>query len=372
VFRIGLTGSPTTINFDASFKTLTVNGTNTGFTNGVFTVVDTPKNAVTTLNTGADNSAVHVQGTTGALFINAVGGAQHVDIGLNNSVQSIKGAVTITNSIGETGLTVNDTAGPAAANVIMGVDAQGFGFISGLAPAPIKYAQNEVSGVTVNGPQSASTYTITDTPKGSAGILINAFLNGGNTFNVQKTSGAGLEIVDGAGKNTINIGSTANTLDTIQGSVLVLGGLGGDTLNINDQGSTTPHTYSEHTFQGTTHLSRSGAADIAFKFITNVHLNKGPVQVSPPAAKDLKLTQPIKGSRLVMLSGQLTDSDPAAKLTLTVTWDDGSGPQTIRPGQKPFSLVHRYARRGTYTVHVVWKDVETGLSNSQDLTIKVV
>jgi hypothetical protein len=370
--RLGLTGASATINFDASVKSLTVNGTNTGFTSGVFTVVDTPKNAVTTLNTGADNSAVHVQGTSGPLFINAVGGNQHVDIGLKNSVGSIKGAVTITNSSGKTGLTVLDTAGPASPNVTMSVDAQGFGFISGLAPAPIKYAQNEVNGVTVNGPQSASTYTITDTPKGSAGILINAFLNGGNTFNVQKTSGGGLEIVDGTGKNTINIGSTANTLDTIQGSVFILGALGGDTLNINDQGSTTPHTYSQHTFQGTTTLSRSGAADIAFKFITNVHLNKGPVQGAPPAAKNLKLTQPIKGSRLVMLSGQLTDANPAAKLTLTVNWDDGSAPQKIRPGQKPFSLVHKYAHKGTYTVHVVWKDVETGLSNSQDLTIKVV
>jgi hypothetical protein len=232
-----------------------------------------------------------------------------------------------------------------------------------------------VSGVTVHGPQSGATYTIMDTAKSnkvSTGTLIFAGFNGGNTFNIQGTTGS-LEILDGAGKNTINIGSTANTLDTIQGQVSVLGALGGDTLNINDQGSKTPHTYFQGVnFQGTSFLLRSGAAEIDFTHIANVHVNKGPVQGSPPAAKDLKLTQPIKGSRLVMLSGQLTDADPAAKLTLTVNWDDGSGPQTIRPGQKPFSLVHKYARPGTYIVHVVWKDVETGLSNGQDLSLKVV
>jgi hypothetical protein len=364
---------PVLINFDASFKTLTVNGTNTGFTNGLFNVVDTPKNAVTTLNTGSDNSTVNVQGTSSPLFINAVGGNQHVNIGLNNSVKAINGAVSITNSIGETGLTVLDAAGPAAPNVTMGVDAQGFGFISGLAPAQIRYAQNDVSFVTVHGPQTPTTYTITDTAKSnkvSAGTLIFAGFNGGNTFNVQKTSG-GLEIVDGAGKNTINIGSTANTLDTIQGQVSVLGALGGDTLNINDQGSKTPHTYFLGTFQGTTTLVRSGAANISFTHITDVHLNKGPVLATPPQAKDLTLTTSIQAGQLATLSGQLVDANPHAKLKLTVDWDDGSKPQSIKPGQAPFSLEHRYLKAGTYVVHVVWTDLGTGLSNSQDLTIVV-
>jgi hypothetical protein len=374
VLRLGLTGAPSTINFDASVKALTVNGTNTGFTSGVFTVLDTPRNAVTTLNTGADNSAVHVQGTTGALVINATGGNQHVDIGLNNSVASIHGAVTLSNSIGETGLAVLDAKGPAAPNVTMGVDAQGFGFISGLAPAPIKYAQNDVSGVTVDGPQGGATFTITDTAKSnkvSTGTLILAGLNGGNIFNVQKTSGS-LEIEGETGKNTTNIGSAANTLDTIQGPVTVLGALGGDTLNINDQGSKTPHTYLQGVnFQGTAFLIRSGAAEIDFTHIASLHVNKGPVQGSPPAAKDLKLTQPIKGSRLVLLTGQLTDANPAAKLTLTVDWGDDTPPQTIKPGQRPFGLAHLYAKKGAYAVRAVWTDLKTHQSNSQDLRATV-
>jgi hypothetical protein len=381
VQRLGRTGGPLFINFDASVKNLTVNGTTTGFTNGLFTVVDTPKNAVTTLNTGADDSTVNVEGTTGPLVISATGGAQFVNIGLNNSVAalnnsvaSINGAVTLSNSIGETGLAVLDAKGPAGRNVTMGVDAQGFGFISGLAPAPIKYAQNDVRGVTIDGPQGGATFTITDTAKSnkvSSGTLILAGLNGGNVFNVQKTTGS-LEIEGETGKNTTTIGSTANTLDTIQGKVTVLGALGGDTLNINDQGSTTPHTYFQGVnFQGTAFLIRSGAAEIDFTHIASLHVNKGPVLGSAPAAKNLKLTQPAPGSRYVTLRGQLTDADPAAPLTLTVDWGDGSHPQTIKPGQAPFSLKHHYARKGTYTVRAVWTDLQTGQSNSQDLTVKV-
>jgi hypothetical protein len=362
-------GGPAPVNFDGGIKNVNVNGTNTGFTSGVFNVVDTPKNATTTLNTGSGNSAVNVEGTTGALVIDAQGGRQSVNIGLNNSVKGINGGVTITNSNGETGLDVLDSAGPAAPNVTMGVNVQGFGFISGLAPAPIDYAQNEVSFVTVNGPQGANKYTITDTAKGASafnGTLIVAGFNSTNTFNVQKTSG-GLEIEDGSGKDTINVGSTANTLDTIQGVVSVQGGLGFDTLNINDQGSKTPHTY----FQSSGLLARSGAADIFFSHIASLHVNKGPVQGSSPKARGLKLTQSAKGSHRVTLSGRLTDADRAAKLTLTVDWGDGLQPKTIKPGQSPFKLRHRYVKKGAYTVRVVWTDHRTHESNSQDLRVTV-
>ena len=65
------------------------------------------------------------------------------------------------------------------------------------------------------------------------------------------------------------------------------------------------------------------------------------------------------------------DANPAAKLQLTVVWGDGSPAQALKPGQKPFSLQHEYHKAGTYTVHVTWTDLGTGLSRSQDLTIEV-
>jgi hypothetical protein len=158
-----------------------------------------------------------------------------------------------------------------------------------------------------------------------------------------------------------------DSLDTIQGHVFVLGALGGDALNINDQGSTTPHVYT----QTATALSRSGAATITFSGIQSLHINKGPVVGSPPQAKHLKLTKPANGNGLVILTGQLTDIDRDAKLTLTVDWSDGSQPDSIMPGLSPFKLKHTYANKGSYTVRVIWTDLETGQSNSRDLTIRV-
>jgi hypothetical protein len=373
VQRLESTGLSALINFDGGVTALNVNGTTTGFTSGLFNVLDTPKNAVTTLNTGSDNSTVNVKGTTGALVISATGGAQFVTIGLNNSVASINDAVTITNSIGETGLTVNDAKGPAAPNVTLGVDAHGFGFITGLAPGQINYAQNDIRGLTVNGPQAGATYTITDTAKSNKvffNTLIVAGLNGGNIFNVQKTSGE-LEIEGEAGKNTVTIGSTANTLDTIQGPVTVLGALGGDTLTINDQGSKTPHTYNQGVnFLKVGFLIRSGAAEIDFKSIASLHVNKGPVAGSTPQAEDLAVTSPVVAGQLATLTGRLVDADQAQALSLTVDWGDGSDPDRSTPGQAPFSLTHRYATPGTYTVRAIWSD-SAGESNSQDLALTV-
>jgi hypothetical protein len=149
--------------------------------------------------------------------------------------------------------------------------------------------------------------------------------------------------------------------------VSVQGGLGFDTLNINDQGSKTPHTY----FQTATSLTRSGAAEIFFSHIASLHVNKGPVLGNPPQAKDLKLTQPSPGSHWVTLTGRLTDADPAAKLTLTMDWGDNSPPKTIEPSQSPFKLKHHYAKKGAYTVRVIWTDHKTHQSNSRDLRVTV-
>src|SRR5262249_41891180 len=151
----------------------------------------------------------------------------------------------------------------------------------------------------------------------------------------------------GFGNDVINIGSAVNKLDPIHGTVTVDGGLGGtDTLNINDQGSTTPHTYT----QSATTLDRNGAARITFAGIESLHVNKGAVLGTPPQAKDLKLTQAGIGGRRATLTGHLTDADANAKLQLSLDWGDGSRHQTLEPGQSPFRLKHRYGHKGAYTV----------------------
>jgi hypothetical protein len=220
-----------------------------------YTVQDTVALAKTILNTGTGKSTTVIQGTTGALTVNCQGSLgqgffQQVGVGLNDSVQSIKGTVTAISTGGPFELFVSDAAGPAAPNVTMGVNAQQLGFISGLAQATIFYAANDIEALNVLGPQTATTYTITDTASNNnfpvavgTGVIGG---NGNNTFNVQKTSGSlGLLGGKGNGNNIFNIGSTTNTLGTIQGRVDVNGGggFGTVTLNVNDQGTTTPQTY---------------------------------------------------------------------------------------------------------------------------------
>jgi hypothetical protein len=53
-----------------------------------------------------------------------------------------------------------------------------------------------------------------------------------------------------------------------------------------------------------------------------------------------------------------------------VDWGDGSAPHQSTPGRDAFSVSHRYAKAGTYTVRAIWTD-STGQSNFRDLRITV-
>jgi uncharacterized delta-60 repeat protein len=72
----------------------------------------------------------------------------------------------------------------------------------------------------------------------------------------------------------------------------------------------------------------------------------------------------------VSLTGQLTDDDPDAQLTLTVDWGDDTQPDSIQPGLAPFKLRHQYDQGGTYTVRAIWSD-SLGGSNFQELSLTV-
>jgi acrosin len=457
--------SPATIAYnEANVSAVSVVGGDGGNSFDVENTASNRANPVTTISTGAGKNFVNVRRTAGALVVDGQGGADLVDVGLNGSVQGIKGALEVANSDAFSTLVVDDSADTVNRVVTMSLTG-GIGSITGLAPATITYVGSEVNQVQILGGNGSNKYTINDTVSNSANPA--TILRGGtsnDTFNLlgstgtlqidggggsdvvnvggtptgaanvkgtlgladtggkirlevfdggdtasrtvqvtdhsvlglagqinfnptQLTSatlrldaaadtvfvsstpaGVPITIVDGGGDDVIHVGSAANTLDGIQGPLTVNGSISGfNTLIINDQGSTTPHVYT----QTATTLSRSGAATISFFNVENLAVNKGPVLGGAPAAKGLKLTPGPNGSRLVTLTGQLTDANPAAKLALTVDWGDGSQPQSIKPGQSPFSLKHQYARKGAYTVRVIWTDLKTGQSNSQDLRLTV-
>jgi hypothetical protein len=295
-----------------------------------------------------------------------------VDIGNGGNARAVQGDVTITNQGSFTQVNVNDGADVLGRDVTLGVDANGFGFISGLAQGTVRFKAADTLGVIAVGSSlNASHFTVLDTVNhGGAAPPVTQLVGGiaDDTFTVRKTTGK-LDIQGLAGSDTVNVGSVANKIDGIQGAISFNGGIDNvnDFLFVNDQGSTTSHVYN----QTLNSISRDGAALISFANVNKVTLKKGALAGSVPAAKDLKLAAGPKGSRLATLSGQLTDEDAHAKLQLSIDWGDGSKPQVLEPGQSPFRLKHRYHHKGSYAVRVVWTDVGNGQSNSQDFNLKI-
>jgi hypothetical protein len=335
---------------------------NTAFTFGTFTPPVRPM----ILNTGNGDDTVNILGTDSVspLTVEAGGhGNDVINVGNNHSLAGIKGALTLNNrprfspvNIDGGADTDNHPNVQLAANSLTGLTADIF------------FGPNSLKGLTITGGSGNNKYTILDTifsgVTGGDPTLLNTG-NGNDTVSVQRTDKtAPLTIQAGTGTDTINIGTVTNTLDLLDGTVTVHGGPGVTTLNINDQGSITPHTYN----QTLTTLDRSGAARITFTGIANLHINKGPVL--GPMLTDLSFPQSIRAGQLATLKGRLVDPDPRARLTLRVTWGDGSRPETIRPGQNPFTLQHRYGKAGKYTVHLVWFDAQ-GHANSEELSLDV-
>jgi hypothetical protein len=340
--------------------------------NNTFTINDTSFGApATTLNTGNGHDVINVQGLefTGPLTINAGSGNDVVNVGKGGSLAAINADLTINAAAGAAQVNVNDGADNANhANVVLTATS-----LSGLSAARfgspvIHFGPNALAGLNISVGNGTNTYTIVDTPPSTAAggdpVVLNTG-NGNDAVTIRATERtAPLSVNLGSGVDTVNVGSAANTLDPIQGPVTVHGGGGADTLSINDQGSTTPHTYQ----QALTTLDRSGAARITFLGIANLHLNKGPVL--GPMLTDLSLPKTIEAGDSATLKGRLVGPDRHETLTLVVDWGDGSQPETVRPGQEPFALHHRYQRPGSYTVHLVWSD-SAGHANSEELRLSV-
>jgi PKD domain len=365
--------APAPIKYAArTVTTVTINGSNPGVgkVGNTFTVQDTVDAfgiPVTTLNTGNGIDTVNVQRTTGKLTVNGQNSRDTVNVGLNGNMQSIKRALTITNAGSFSAINLNNQADNTARTVTLNANNSiGVATISDLAPALITYTTFDLSKLTINTGAGADTFTVNDTASSgaSASTVINS--GGGNdTVTIRATTGL-LTVNAGDGNDVVKIGSITHNLNGIQGAVTVNGQAGTDTLNIDDQGSLTPHVYT----QTATTLSRSGAATITFSGIENLQIHKGPQIAGAPHAKHLALTKSVKVGESATLTGRLEDPDKDVKLTLTVDWGDGSKPQTSKPGLKPFALKHKYVAAGTYTVRVIWTD-GTGQSNSQDLSLAV-
>lgn len=360
--------SGNSIQIDHLFQDTVVNGQ-------FFADFKIPGGVVVNSGTGAD--LVEVLANELPVTVNGQSGRDNFIIGKGNKTDENRAEVFVTNAGSFTTLQVVDNLGEFRPNVQMSVNTNtDVGIITGLAPGRITYRPRDLANLNVFVPNFAggtglkgNTVTVNDTFKSNS---LNATTTisegfGDDTYFVRRTTGP-LTINGNAGNDSLTVGSTSITLDAIQGTVLFRGGeLGQNPLTINDQGSTTPHTYT--LFGG--ELRRSGAASIFFSQVKPFTHNKGPVQGTPPAAKGLSLARSVRVGQPLTLTGRLTDADKADKVSLAVDWGDGTEPVTASPNRRPFRLRRTATQEGPQTVRVIWTD-STGESNFKETTIDVV
>jgi hypothetical protein len=210
---------------------------NVGYGVETINVPSTSLVTTTTVN-GAGIDVVNVQGTGGPLVFNAQGGGGNdvMNLGLNNSLRFIGGAVTISNGGGLVHLNVNDSADPL--NLAATINSGG---MTGLAPANIYFTSSSVNTLVYNGGYGNNSYKVAATPA-AASVTLNTG-PGTDTVTVQRTGAlVTVNSAGGSGHDTIILGESTNTLDYLTGEVRV-NAAATDTLVLNDQGTARARTY---------------------------------------------------------------------------------------------------------------------------------
>jgi hypothetical protein len=170
-----------------------------------------------TLKTGAGFNTINVLATgvaTNLIGTAAADGSTSdmntvVDVGNSGfGVQQILGQVNVSNPIGFTALSIDDTAD--AGGRTAKIDAS---HVTGLAPADITYAQSDLSSLTITGGSGSNQFTVNDTP--SNDLPLATTLNvGAGTANVLGTTGP-LSVNGGTSVNVGNNGSVQGILGTV-------------------------------------------------------------------------------------------------------------------------------------------------------------
>jgi hypothetical protein len=236
-----LTGlAPVPINFGgASVNALTLNG---GSGNNTYTVNGPQGSLGDTLNVGTGSDTVNLQATSVPLSVNGNGGGGNdvLDLGLNNSLVGITGAVYIYNGPSYFHVNINDSADTTNhTNVVLTGSS-----LTGLAPATIYIIGVSVNFLTINCGSGNNTYTVNGS-QGDRGYL-DVTLNTGSgtdTVNVQATRvGVPLTVNGGGlGNDVVNLGLN-NSLANLLGAVTIYNGPSYFHVNVNDSADTTNHS----------------------------------------------------------------------------------------------------------------------------------
>ena len=121
-----------------------------GSKNNTFIVANTLPGTLTALNSGSGIDTVSVLRTSSPLVIDGQSGRDTVVLGVNGSVQAVTGAVSVTNNGDFTSLLVLDNLDAVARQVSLALSG-GFGTITGLSPAQIRYASRDLKALSISG-----------------------------------------------------------------------------------------------------------------------------------------------------------------------------------------------------------------------------
>jgi hypothetical protein len=141
---------------------------------------------------GVGDSTVLIQATVKPTSFVGEGADDIVRLSKGGNMQAIRAPVTMTHpgSLGGIDLVLDDSTDAMARNVTMGVS-NGFGTVTGLAPATISYKASDVFNVTVDGGSHGNTFKVADTVDNNRiadGTIIHGG-SGGDKFNVLDTTG---------------------------------------------------------------------------------------------------------------------------------------------------------------------------------------
>ena len=179
------------------------------------TVNHTPAGPNINLSTGAGNDTVNVLATAAGTVLNVNGksGTDTVNVGGANqhSLANISGVVNVSNPLGQTHLTIDDSADPASRTATLDTFTAGadvYGSLTGLSPGPIDFDSTQVAPpVVIDAGNGGNHFVVKQTPPATV-INLNTG-NGNDTVNVS-AAGAGtvLNINGQAGQDAVNIGDS--------------------------------------------------------------------------------------------------------------------------------------------------------------------
>ncbi len=198
-----------------------------------------------TFNSTGQGNTYNLEGSAAPVTVentSAVPGSDTVTLGNAGNTLQLFGSISISNSVGLTNLTVNDSADTTGRTAnISSTQLTGLTHPTPLTVSSITYAN--LSALTIDGGSGGNTFNVTGTPAGITTTINSG--TGADTTTVDSTgnisSQCALDINGQGGADTVTLGNAGNTQNLL-GSISISNTGGLTNLTVNDSADTTGRT----------------------------------------------------------------------------------------------------------------------------------